>query len=136
MTGTTLHAFRDKLRHQNKAELQTWYKCTNCNSIYSKWSGRCESCGKWNTLRTSTGRTNTRSAKKKEAFVPEVERGYIVQYLKSRSATHQPVKIYYKDDATFRVFYNYTFDDKYIHTPSTEGYDFKYLIDKIRNIEL
>ena len=26
------------------------FVCQNCGASYSKWSGRCESCGEWNTL--------------------------------------------------------------------------------------
>lgn len=31
-----------------KARLQ--FVCQNCGASYSKWSGRCENCGEWNTL--------------------------------------------------------------------------------------
>ena len=24
--------------------------CQSCGSVHSKWAGRCDSCGKWNTL--------------------------------------------------------------------------------------
>lgn len=59
-----------------------------------------------------------------------------MQYLKYRSVSGLPINIYYKDDVTFRVFYSYTFDDTYLHIPSTKGYSYKYLIDRIRNVEL
>ncbi|MEM9129920.1 MAG: DNA repair protein RadA [Pseudomonadota bacterium] len=26
------------------------FSCTDCGAVYSKWSGRCEACGSWNTL--------------------------------------------------------------------------------------
>ena len=26
------------------------YQCKKCNSIFSKWTGRCSSCGEWNSL--------------------------------------------------------------------------------------
>jgi DNA repair protein RadA/Sms len=26
------------------------YVCSNCGAVYSKWAGRCSSCGEWNTL--------------------------------------------------------------------------------------
>jgi DNA repair protein RadA/Sms len=26
------------------------YVCSNCGSVYSKWAGRCSSCGEWNSL--------------------------------------------------------------------------------------
>ncbi|MFS4439088.1 DNA repair protein RadA [Paracoccaceae bacterium GXU_MW_L88] len=31
-----------------KAALQ--YVCQSCGSVYSKWAGRCENCGEWNSL--------------------------------------------------------------------------------------
>lgn len=31
----------------------TIYACTNCDAQYSKWSGRCQECGKWSTLEES-----------------------------------------------------------------------------------
>ena len=29
---------------------RTVYRCTDCGAEYSKWQGRCETCGEWNTL--------------------------------------------------------------------------------------
>jgi DNA repair protein RadA/Sms len=29
---------------------KTVYRCTECGAEYPKWSGRCETCGSWNTL--------------------------------------------------------------------------------------
>src|SRR6476646_10529313 len=29
---------------------KTVYRCTECGAEYSKWQGRCETCGEWNTL--------------------------------------------------------------------------------------
>ena len=26
------------------------YVCANCGAVSSKWQGRCEACGEWNTL--------------------------------------------------------------------------------------
>lgn len=26
------------------------YRCSDCGTDYPKWTGRCESCGAWNTL--------------------------------------------------------------------------------------
>ena len=133
--GTTLHAFRQKINHQEKSASNTnWYKCTNCDSISSTWSGRCASCGEWNTQ--ATIKSATKPVVKKAKFEQEVTREYIVQYLQYRAASNQPIKIYYKDDKTFRVFYSYTFDDTYLHIPGTKGYSYKYLINRIRNVEL
>ncbi|MBM3209878.1 DNA repair protein RadA [Candidatus Saccharibacteria bacterium] len=32
------------------AKSRSQYVCQNCAASYSKWSGRCEQCGEWNTL--------------------------------------------------------------------------------------
>lgn len=32
------------------AKSRTSFVCQNCAARYSKWSGRCENCGEWNTL--------------------------------------------------------------------------------------
>ncbi len=29
---------------------KTAYRCTECGAEYSKWQGRCDTCGEWNTL--------------------------------------------------------------------------------------
>ena len=32
------------------AKPKTVYRCTECGAEYSKWQGRCDQCGEWNTL--------------------------------------------------------------------------------------
>ena len=32
------------------AKSTTKYQCQNCATRYSKWAGRCENCGAWNSL--------------------------------------------------------------------------------------
>ena len=32
------------------AKSRTVYRCTECGAEYSKWQGRCDQCGEWNTL--------------------------------------------------------------------------------------
>src|SRR5213082_3131456 len=32
------------------AKTKTVYRCSECGAEYSKWQGRCDSCGEWNTL--------------------------------------------------------------------------------------
>jgi len=32
------------------AKSKTAYHCTECGAAYSKWQGRCDTCGEWNTL--------------------------------------------------------------------------------------
>ena len=29
---------------------KTAYRCTECGAEFSKWQGRCDTCGEWNTL--------------------------------------------------------------------------------------
>ena len=35
-------------------KLKTIYKCSNCQEEYAKWQGKCNQCGKWNTLHEET----------------------------------------------------------------------------------
>ena len=37
-------------RGTDMAKLRTVYVCTSCGAEQSKWSGRCPSCGEWNTM--------------------------------------------------------------------------------------
>ena len=32
------------------AKAATQYVCQSCGTVSAKWSGRCDSCGAWNTL--------------------------------------------------------------------------------------
>jgi DNA repair protein RadA/Sms len=32
------------------AKSKTSFVCTNCGAVYASWSGKCASCGEWNTL--------------------------------------------------------------------------------------
>src|SRR5499427_3366062 len=32
------------------AKVKTAYRCTECGAEHSKWQGRCDQCGEWNTL--------------------------------------------------------------------------------------
>ncbi len=32
------------------AKVKTMYECTSCGATHSSWSGKCTSCGEWNTL--------------------------------------------------------------------------------------
>ena len=32
------------------AKAKTQFVCQNCGAAHSKWSGRCDNCGEWNTL--------------------------------------------------------------------------------------
>ncbi|MDJ1017166.1 MAG: DNA repair protein RadA [Paracoccaceae bacterium] len=34
---------------------QSTFTCTNCGAVHSKWSGRCDECGAWNTITEDSG---------------------------------------------------------------------------------
>ena len=53
-----------------KASSQQVYVCQNCGAVYSKWMGRCSSCGEWNSLTEekqlqTKSRLKSRSEKRK-----------------------------------------------------------------------
>ena len=37
------------------ARAQTTYVCQSCGAVSSKWSGRCDACGEWNTMEEEVG---------------------------------------------------------------------------------
>ncbi len=37
------------------AKSTTTYSCTACGSSFTKWSGRCDGCGEWNTIQQDQG---------------------------------------------------------------------------------
>ena len=41
------------------AKSTTSYTCTACGSSFTKWSGRCDGCGEWNTIQEDTGLSAT-----------------------------------------------------------------------------
>ncbi len=45
------------------AKSKTVYRCTECGAEYSKWQGRCETCGEWNTLVEETAAPKVAAAK-------------------------------------------------------------------------
>lgn len=136
VTGKTLHAFRQQLSGQEKAPAKTiWYLCTYCDAVTDNWSGRCSSCGEWNTQKSVS--SASKPVVKRVKYKQEVSVEYILEYLRYRVASNQPAKIYYKDDKTFRVFYTYTFDNTYLRVPASAGhYNIMYRLDRIRNVEL
>lgn len=40
-------------------KVKSKYVCQNCGASYSKWAGRCENCGEWNTLLEQVAPTET-----------------------------------------------------------------------------
>lgn len=59
-----------------------------------------------------------------------------MEYLEYKSANYQPIKIFYKSDILPTIFYSYRFDNKYLYVSSGKGYEYKYLIDRIRNVQM
>ena len=45
------------------AKAKTVYRCTECGAEYSKWQGRCETCGEWNTLVEETAAPKVTASK-------------------------------------------------------------------------
>ncbi len=43
---------------------KTTFSCSACGASFSKWSGRCESCGEWNTISEDKGLSSGGPAKK------------------------------------------------------------------------
>ena len=50
------------------ARARTAYRCTDCGASFPKWTGRCDSCGEWNTLVeepvAATGSAGAKGAKR------------------------------------------------------------------------
>ena len=42
------------------------FVCQSCGSVHSKWAGRCDSCGQWNTLVEEITSHNERPAHKRK----------------------------------------------------------------------
>ncbi len=49
------------------AKNRSQFICQNCGASYSKWTGRCENCGEWNTLVEQIAETQGKSAVAKSA---------------------------------------------------------------------
>ncbi|KFJ47162.1 DNA repair protein RadA [Brucella abortus] len=32
------------------AKTRVQFICQNCGAVHSRWAGKCDSCGEWNTL--------------------------------------------------------------------------------------
>ena len=51
------------------------FVCQNCGAAYSRWQGKCEACGEWNTLSEEAGATavpvSIRSKRKGRQFALE-----------------------------------------------------------------
>ena len=49
------------------AKLQTKFVCQECGASYPKWSGKCENCGRWNTLVEQVSESSGKDAISKSA---------------------------------------------------------------------
>ena len=45
-----MHAREVARAKSMKSKARTAYRCTECGAEHPKWSGRCDTCGEWNTL--------------------------------------------------------------------------------------
>lgn len=50
------------------SKTKTAYFCSNCGSQHSKWEGRCNSCGEWNTLEEEIIKKETKADIKSKAW--------------------------------------------------------------------
>ncbi|MFN3634856.1 MAG: DNA repair protein RadA, partial [Rhizobium rhizophilum] len=32
------------------AKAKTQFVCQNCGTVHSRWAGKCDGCGEWNTI--------------------------------------------------------------------------------------
>ena len=49
------------------AKLKTKFVCQECGASYPKWSGKCENCGRWNTLVEQVSESSGKDAISKSA---------------------------------------------------------------------
>lgn len=65
------------------AKARTQFICQNCNARYTKWTGKCENCGEWNTLveqpvesgKSVVARAGNRGSNLKTQSFREIESG-------------------------------------------------------------
>ena len=50
------------------SKIRTAYFCKSCGSQHSKWEGRCNSCGEWNTLEEEIIQKETKSDVKSKSW--------------------------------------------------------------------
>lgn len=82
------------------AKSKIFYRCTNCDSKFGKWMGRCTTCGEWNTLvEDAEVRDNSGPSGIKPAAV--IPRGRL---LKLDEITGEPeYRLSFQDDELNRV---------------------------------
>lgn len=50
------------------AKIKIIYRCSNCGAQHSKWEGKCNSCGEWNTLEEEKVTPITKNEQKSQAW--------------------------------------------------------------------
>ena len=63
------------------------FACQSCGAITSKWSGRCESCGEWNTIVEETA-----AAPGPAGGGPGRHRGRLLEFATLKGSTPQPAR--------------------------------------------
>lgn len=71
------------------AKAKTQFVCQNCGTAYSKWSGRCDNCGEWNTLVEQLAQLGKSSVAKASSTGRTLQ----VQSIKTISATEGTVRM-------------------------------------------
>lgn len=98
----------------------------------------CADCGKnWSVLLEDIVNDTVKPIinKKEDSFIRENTIEEIRDYLKIKESNDSPVTIYYREKESMDIFYNYYFDDTYLHVKTWNSkYYIKYLIDKIRKV--
>ncbi|HUF64669.1 MAG TPA: DNA repair protein RadA, partial [Gemmatimonadaceae bacterium] len=57
---------------------KTVFRCTSCGSDHPKWSGRCDTCGEWNTLVEEMAADSRKASRSPARSAPDVS-GSIVR---------------------------------------------------------
>lgn len=50
------------------AKIKTQYLCSECGAVFSKWSGKCQNCGTWNSLSEETVAVGGKQKKQESIF--------------------------------------------------------------------
>ena len=161
INNKTLHSFRQTVRqnwlseyissvnfirnnNDNITNVTSITECPYCWStdIWSKWyrwdTKRlvCKNCNKsWSVSLNSYIKPENEKIIKEDNFLSENSIEEIRNYLEMKKNNNLPVSFYYKDKKSMDQYYDYYFDDKYLHVKSWYSrYYIKYLIDKIRKV--
>lgn len=97
------------------------------------------------TPKKKKARKNKKTQKKRETskkkhtpedenFERETDLEAIEAYLHQQSTSGKPLELYYRDDTSPRIFYDYIIDGEYLRV-NLGGRDYTFRIDKIRKIK-